>query len=125
MISNQLLVEAISQFESTLKRSAKLAGNDPVQAVDLRRKIAVHRTTIAALSSRPFGTPSFELEFRGRFSELCSVIALHQSAWPIVCVDRQDPAYVDSVTKMRQCYTTFFDWVRQTSEASPGRRGGQ
>ena len=50
--------------------------------------------------------------FRDAFSKFRTATALHQADWPVVDIDRQDPAYSQSAVHVGQTYQDFMTVMR-------------
>ena len=50
--------------------------------------------------------------FRDSFSKFRTATALHQADWPVVDIDRQDPAYSQSAVHVGQTYQDFMTVMR-------------
>ncbi len=110
------LLRIVAELEATLRQSAELPDRsdnaDRKAAVALRRRMAEHIAAAAEAGELLFGALSRRSEFRSRISRMRTVMALHQASYPIVSIDRRDPAYRASVAALRAANEGFFKWVR-------------
>lgn len=110
------LLAAINALEVTLRQSASITRENfearKGEAIELRRRIAEHRTEIFSLISDGLDEGDSQSSFRSRFSKLCAIIALHQANWPVVSIDLQNPDYLASIREVRDAYASFFQWAR-------------
>ena len=88
--------------------AASSAGTDGwrQEVVRLRRRMAEQIGALIPLVSagRPGSdTPQFD-GFRKAVSRFRTAVAEHQAQWPAVLLDARDPAYVESVTRLRSAH---------------------
>lgn len=55
--------------------------------------------------------PHLATEFRHRFSDLRSKVAVFQAKWPAILLDTKDPAFEISAAELRACNRAFDEWV--------------
>lgn len=115
------LLEAVTQFEATLRQSASLGNQNfkenRSQAVKLRLLMAHHLTAISSLGDQAFDGDTRHGPFRSEFAKMRSHMALHHASWPIVAIDLEDPAYLASVKDLRKSNERFIGWVKQALSA--------
>jgi hypothetical protein len=58
--------------------------------------------------------PAMAAEFRRRFSDMRSKIALHQAKWPAVLLDNVDPEFVQSAETIIASNRLFEQWALGT-----------
>jgi hypothetical protein len=58
--------------------------------------------------------PELAAEFRRRFSDMRSKIALHQAKWPAVLLDNVDPAFIKSAETIIASNHLFAGWALAT-----------
>lgn len=84
--------------------------------IDMRRRFA---TAVLAVSSAiendgfVQGQPELAAEFRHRFSEMRTKIAVFQAKWPAVLLDNHDPEFDRSAHRLRAENQAFTDWARK------------
>jgi hypothetical protein len=55
--------------------------------------------------------PQLGTEFRQRFSDLRSKVAVFQAKWPAILLDTKDPDFETSAANLRACNRAFDEWV--------------
>jgi len=113
------LLKEMRQVQRELGQAALDARKDPTQrqrVVLLRRRSneAVLKVSAQAHVDPLFiDNPELGIEFRQRFSDLRSKVAVFQAKWPAVLLSDNDPAFERSAADMRRSNRDFDDWVAQ------------
>ena len=93
---------------------ARLDPTKRMKVVELRKKSneAVLRVS-AQMQIDPLfqADPALGTEFRRRFSEIRSKVAIFQAKWPAVLLDKKDPDFERSASELRACNRDFDEWV--------------
>lgn len=111
------LLKEMRQVQRELGQAALDARRDPSQrqrVIVLRRQSneAVLRVSAQTHVDPLFiDNPELGVEFRQRFSDLRSKVAVFQAKWPAVLLSDNDPEFELSAKEMRQANREFDEWV--------------
>lgn len=109
------LMQAVRDFEETLRSAAAAGTGDRPELVRHRRAIAQQIATISELALKAFAGSAAEPAFRAIQSEMRSALADHQASWPVVAIVADDPAYAASLQKTRSANQRYIDWIRRAA----------
>lgn len=114
----QDLVQALDQLEALQSESRALPSARGHEILDMRRRIAEQTAFIALLGEAAFAETGELDAFRREHSKLRTAIAHHMASWPVIGIDRDNPAYISSLMSIREAYRGFATWIR-TATATP------
>jgi hypothetical protein len=84
--------------------------------IEMRRQLQVQLTAVAAAADRCNqikSNPEAASQLREGWTKMRSALALHQANWPAVRIDRENPGYIDSVSKTRTTNWAFVELARK------------
>ena len=113
------LIDEMVEVQRALGEAALEARKDPARrqtVIAMRRRFAeaIVRVSGAADEDERLGAdPALAQEFRQRFSDMRSRIAVFQAKWPASLLDSRDPAFEASANALRASNRAFTDWAQQ------------
>lgn len=109
------LLAALAELEALQATSRALPPDRKHDILDMRRQIAAQNSLISSLGDGAFESTEDRNAFRHEHSRLRAAITDHMASWPVVAIKRENPAYVASLSHIRDAYQRFFSWVRGTA----------
>jgi len=119
MVSIEHLIDDMLDVQRRLGETVLQARTDPSRraaVIDMRRRFASTVLAVsAAIENDAFihDQPALAAEFRRRFSEIRSKVAIFQAKWPAVLLDSHDPEFDRSASQLRASNREFMDWARK------------
>lgn len=118
MASIEHLLDDMLHVQRRLGETVLQARADPSHrgaVIDMRRRFADTVLAVSsAIESDAFihDQPALAAEFRQRFSEIRTKVAIFQAKWPAVLLDSHDPEFDQSAARLRESNREFMDWAR-------------
>jgi len=120
MTDIRVLLKDMRAVQRQIGEAVQEARLDPAKrmaVVALRRRAneAVLRVS-AQVDVEPLflENPGLSIEFRRRFSELRSKVAIFQAKWPAVLLSQQNEDFDKGSAELRACNRAFDEWILKT-----------
>lgn len=118
MTSVRDLIDDMLEVQRALGETVLQARVDPSRrpaVIEMRRRFANAVVAVSsAIENDAFfrNRPALAAEFRHRFSEIRSKVAIFQAKWPAVLLDDSDPEFDLSASQLRASNREFMEWAR-------------
>jgi len=110
-------VEEMAGIQDDMGETAVTALSDPsakARLLAMRRRYAAHLIAVSEAIDQDAGLradPELAHEFRGRFSQMRTMIAFHQAKWPVVLLDEAGQEFRDSARAVIESNHAFVTWA--------------
>jgi hypothetical protein len=110
-------VEAMAGIQQDMAETAVTALSDSsakARLLAMRRYYATHVIAVSEAIDRDAGLradPELAHEFRGRFSQIRTLVAFHQAKWPVVLLDEAGQEFHDSARAVIEGNRNFVTWA--------------
>jgi len=110
-------VEEMAGIQQDMGETAVTALSDPsakVRLLAMRRRYAAHIVAVSEAIDQDAGLradPELAHEFRGRFSQMRTLVAFHQAKWPVVLLDEAGQEFRDSARAVIEGNRAFVTWA--------------
>jgi len=109
-------IETMVDLQLQMSEMAMSGRRDPPQRatlVDMRRRFAQLAANVSqAIDDERLPMPEAEREeFRARFSEMRSLVGIHQCKWPAANLEHADESFFLSAKRVTDSNRTFAEWA--------------